>query len=352
MGFLWPQALWLLLAVPLLVGLYVALLRRRKKAALRYASLGVIREALSEGGHLRRHIPPFLFLLALIALILAIARPTAVITLPSEQRTIVLALDVSLSMRAADVEPSRMAAAQEAARTFVAEQPDDVRVGIVAFAGSASLVQSPTRDRKDLIAAIDQLQLQRHTAIGSGIIVALATIFPDERAELDPAKYGGRFPRDGPAGKSLDEPPRNAEAKEFKPVPPGSNRSAAIILLTDGRRTTGPDPLEAARLAAERGVKVYTVGFGSAQGASAEIDGMSIFMRFDEEALKAIAQLTAAEYFHAASAADLKKVYETLNARYVLERKDTEISALATAMAAMLAVAAAGMSLLWFTRIG
>jgi Ca-activated chloride channel homolog len=350
MGFLWPQALWLLSAVPLLVGLYVLLLRRRKKAALRFASLDLIREASTGGGRMRRHVPPLAFLLALIALIVAIARPTAVITLPSEQRTIVLAIDVSLSMRAADVEPNRLAAAREAAKAFVAEQPDDVRVGIVAFAGSASLVQSPTRDRKDLVAAIDQLELQRHTAIGSGIIVALATIFPDERSELDPAKYGGRSPRDGAGGKSLDEP-REKETKEFKPVPPGSNRSAAIILLTDGRRTTGPDPLEAAKLAAERGVKVYAVGFGSAQGGTADIDGMSIFMRFDEEALKAIAQLTAAEYFHAASAADLRKVYETLNARYVLERKDTEISALATALAAVFAVAAAGMSLLWFTRV-
>lgn len=354
MGFLWPQALWLLLAVPLLLGGYVLLLRRRKKLALRYASLGLIREAQAGGRPLRRHVPPLVLLFALTALIVAIARPTAVITLPSEQRTIILALDVSLSMRAADVEPSRLAAAREAAKAFVSEQPDDVRIGVVAFAGSASLVQSPTRDRKDLVAAIDQLQLQRHTAIGSGIIVALATIFPDERAELDPAKYGGRSPHEAIGARSLDAPrdmDAARETKEFKPVPPGSNRSAAIILLTDGRRTTGPDPLEAAKLAAERGVKVYTVGFGSAAGAMADIDGMSIFMRFDEEALKAIAQITAAEYFHAASATDLKKVYETLNARYVLERKDTEISALLAALAAMLAIAAAGLSVLWFARV-
>jgi Ca-activated chloride channel family protein len=350
MGFLWPQALLLLIAVPLLVGLYVLLQRRRKKAALRFASLGLIREASGGGARMRRHVPPLLFLLALVALIVAIARPTAVITLPSEQRTIVLAIDVSLSMRAADVEPSRIAAAREAAKAFVTAQPDDVRVGVVAFAGSASLVQSPTRDRKELAAAIDQLQLQRHTAIGSGIIVALATIFPDERDALDPAKYGSRSMRDALGARSLDEP-RAAPPKEFTPVPPGSNRSAAIILLTDGRRTTGPDPLEAARLAAERGIKVYTVGFGSAQGAMADVDGMSIFMRFDEEALKAIAQITAADYYHAASAADLRKVYETLNARYVLERKDTEISALLSALGALLAVAAAGMSLLWFARV-
>jgi Ca-activated chloride channel family protein len=351
MGFLWPQALWLLVVMPLLMGLYVLLLRRRKKAVLRFASLGVIREAAAGSRGWRRHVPPLLFLVALTVLIVAIARPTAVITLPSEQRTIILALDVSLSMRATDVQPSRLAAAREAAKTFVAEQPDDVRIGVVAFAGSASLVQSPTRERKDLVAAIDQLQLQRHTAIGSGIIVSLATIFPDERDVLDPARYGGRSPY-GAAARSLDEPPKEKkEAKEFKPVPAGSNRSAAIILLTDGRRTTGPDPMESAKLAAERGVKVYTVGFGTQAGAMADIDGMSIFMRFDEESLKAIAAATAAEYFHAASAAELKKVYETLNARYVLERKDTEVAALLSGLAAVLAVAAAAMSLLWFNRI-
>ena len=135
-------------------------------------------------------------------------------------------------------------------------------------------------------------------------------------------------------------------------MPPGSNRSGAIILLTDGRRTTGPDPLDAAKLAADRGTKVYTVGFGSAQGGMGNVDGMSIYMRFDEEALKAIALATGAEYFHAGSGADLKKVYETLNAKYVLEKKQTEISALLTALGALLIVVAAGLSVLWFGRIG
>ena len=135
-------------------------------------------------------------------------------------------------------------------------------------------------------------------------------------------------------------------------MPPGSNRAGAIILLTDGRRTTGPDPLDAARLAADRGVKVYTVGFGSADFSSANVDGMSIYMRFDEETLKAIALATAAEYFHAGSGADLKKVYETLNARYVLEKKETEISALLCALGALLILIAAGLSVAWFGRVG
>ena len=350
MSYLWPQALWLLLAVPALVSLYVALQRRRNKAALRYASVALVRTALASGPRIRRHVPPLLLLLALIALIVAIARPHAVVTLPSEQRTIILAMDTSLSMRAADVPPSRLAASREAAKAFVQDQPADVRIGIVAFAGSASLAQRPTRDREALTAAIDRLQLQTHTAIGSAMILSLATLFPNEGIEFEIDAYNGVATRDRPRAAPIDGP-RGAEKKEVKPVPPGSYRSGAIILLTDGRRTIGPDPLEAARLAADRGVKVYTVGFGTAQGGTTNIDGYSIFMRFDEETLKAIAQLTGAEYFQAGSAADLKRVYEGLNARYVLEKQETEISALLTAFAALLAVIAAGLSVMWFSRI-
>jgi len=346
-----PQALWLLLALPLLIGMYVLLQRRRTRSAVRYASVALIRTAMGPRSRIRRHLPPLVFLFALATLIVAIARPSAVITLPSGQRNIILAIDVSLSMRATDVEPSRIAAAREAAKAFVQEQPPDVRIGVVAFAGSASIVQKPTSDRKELIDAIDRLQLQLHTATGSGIIVSLSALFPEDAAELEAANTSARNWRDAPKSAPIDKP--KAEPKpERKPVPAGSNRSGAIILLTDGRRTTGPDPLDAARLAADRGIKVYTVGFGSAQGATHNADGMSIYMRFDEEALKAIAQATAAEYFHAGSGADLKRVYETLNAKYVLEKKETEISALLCALAAVLIVVAVALSVLWFGRVG
>jgi len=345
-----PLAMWLLLALPMLAGLYVLLQRRRSRAAVRYASLGLIRAAMGPRARYRRHIPPLLFLLAFGALIVAMARPSAVITLPSEQRTIILAMDVSLSMRATDVQPSRLAAAREAAKAFVQEQPSDVRIGVVAFAGSASIVQKPTSERKELVEAIDRLQLQLHTAIGSGIIVSLAALFPEDAAELEAANTSARGWREGTRSAAIDKP-KAAPKKEFKAVPPGSNHSGAIILLTDGRRTTGPDTLDAAKLAADRGIKVYTVGFGNSQGTTADVDGMSIYMRFDEEALKAIAQATGAEYFHAGSGADLRKVYETLNARYVLEKKETEITALLCAFAAALMIAAAGLSVLWFGRV-
>lgn len=352
MSFEWPQALWLLLAVPGLVALYLWLQRRRKKSALRFGSLAVVREAMVASPGWRRHVPPVLLLLAITALIVAAARPGARVTLPSDHRTIVLAIDVSLSMRANDIEPTRMAAAQAAAKTFVESQPSDVRIALVSFAGSAAIVQAPTRNREELAGAIDRLELQRHTAIGTGILTSLATIFPEQAAELTAANVPGGIPRmvDQQAGRSLDAKPA-PEKPAFKPVPAGSNRSAAIILLTDGRRTTGPDPIDAARMAAERGVRIYTVGFGTAEGASVSFDGWSIFMRFDEEALKAIADLTQASYFHAKSAEDLGKVYESLNAQYVFERTHTEVSALFAAVAALLTIAAAALSVLWFQRI-
>ncbi len=351
MTFETPQALWLLLTLPLLAGLYVLIQRRRVKAAVRYASLDLVRAAQGAGARLRRHVPALLIGCALAVLIVAVARPSAVVTLPSEQRTIILAIDVSLSMRANDVEPSRLAAAREAAKAFIADQPPDVRIGVVEFAGSASIVQKPTSDRHALTEAIDRLQLQLHTAIGSGIIVSLAALFPEDAAELEAANTSVRRFRDVPRSVPIDRPRPEAK-EERRPVPAGSNRNFAIILLTDGRRTTGPDPLDAAKLAADRGIKVYTVGFGSAEGGTANADGMSIYMRFDEETLRAIALATAAEYFHAGSGADLRKVYETLNARYVLEKKETEISALFAAAGAALAVLAAGLSVLWFGRVG
>jgi len=351
MTFAWPQALWLFLLAPVLVAVYVWALRRKRKQALRYASVGLVKDALGYRQRFRRHIPPLLFLIALLAMIFAIARPSAVVTLPSDQRTTILAIDVSLSMRASDIKPSRLEAAQAAAKAFVQEQPADVLVGIVSFAGTASVVQSPTHNRDDLIAAIDRFELQRHTAIGSGIIVSLATLFPEEGIDLESLLFGAMGPRARPLEKPVDKS-GDAAKKPFKAVPPGSNGSAAIILLTDGRRTTGPDTLDSARLAADHGVRIYAVGFGMPGGGTADMDGYSMYMAFDEETLKSIAEITHGEYFHAASAADLAKIYQRLNARYVLEKKQTEIGALAVAVAAVLLVAAATLSLLWHNRLG
>lgn len=346
MSFLWPGLLVLLALLPALVAVYLWVLRRQKAAAVRFASLGLVREAMGGARLWRRHLPPALFLLGLTVALLAVARPSALLTLPSQQRTIILAIDVSLSMRATDVQPSRLAAAQAAAKAFVQELPSDLRVGIVSFAGTALAVQKPTSSKDDLLAAIDRLQLDRHTAIGSGIIMSLATLFPDEGIDLESLVLGSR------QSWRMNRPPEKpAPRKEVQPVPPGSNSSAAIVLLTDGRRTTGPDPLEAARMAADRGIRVFTVGFGSAAGGPAMIEGYSIFMMFDEETLKAIAGLTRAEYFHASSADELTRVYEALSSKFVLTKEEREVSALFAALAAVLTLASAGLSLLWFHRL-
>lgn len=346
MIFLWPDMLWLLAAVPALVAVYLFLLRRKKKAALRYASLNLVKEAMGAGQRFRRHLPPLLFLLALAAMLVAVARPAAIVTLPTQRLTIILAMDVSGSMRARDVEPNRLVAAQEAAKAFVADLPRGVRVGVVSFAGTAALVQPPTHNREDIIAAIDRFQLQRATAIGSGIIVSLATIFPDAGIDVSDLIYG----RNAPQGRPLD-PGRPPEKKAFTPVPPGSYASAAIILLTDGQRTTGPDSLEAARMAADRGVRVFTVGVGTRNGEVIGFEGWSFRARLDEETLKAIADLTRGEYFHAGTAMDLKKIYRSLSARLVFEKQHTEITALFSAAAAGLVLLSALLSLLWFNRV-
>jgi Ca-activated chloride channel family protein len=337
--------LWLLLIVPLLVAGYFYLLRRKQESALRYASLSMVKEAIGVQ-RFRRHIPPLLFLFALIAMLVAIARPAAVVTLPSQHQTIILAMDVSGSMRAVDVQPNRISAAQAAAKAFVAEQPANVRIGVVSFAATASVVQTPTQNRDDIIGAIDRFQLQRGTAIGSGIIVSLATIFPDAGIDVSSLIYG----RSASRGMPLDQAGK-AEKPPFKPVPPGSYTSAAIILLTDGQRTTGPDSMEAARMAADRGVRIFTVGIGTTKGETIGYEGWSMRVRLDEDTLKAIADVTRGQYFYAGTATDLKKVYESLNSQFLLEKKDMEISALFAAAAALTGLASALLSLLWFNRI-
>jgi Ca-activated chloride channel family protein len=345
MNFLWPQFLWLLLALPLLVGLYVLLLRRKKKLAVRYASLSIVKEAMGARQQIRRHVPPVLFLLAMAALLLAAARPVAVVTLPSNQQTIILAMDVSGSMRATDVQPNRLVAAQNAAKAFIGELPRHVKVGIVAFAGSAQVAQLPTVNREDLVTAIDRFQLQRATATGNAIVISLATLFPDAGIDLNTMQTG----RERQRGFAIDG--EKKEKKEFTPVAPGSYTSAAIIMLTDGQRTTGVDPLDAAKMAAERGIRVYTVGIGTVDGETIGFEGWSMRVRLDEDTLKAIAQKTQAEYFYAGTAQDLRKVYETLSSKLTVEKKETEISALFAMAAAVLVLLSAGLSLLWFNRI-
>jgi Ca-activated chloride channel family protein len=317
MSFVWPEFLWSLAALPLLVLLYWWLLHRRKKVTLKFANLALVKQVAGKGPGWRRHVPPVLMLLALATLFVAASRPRAVVTLPLQQETIILAMDVSGSMRATDVQPNRLVAAQDA------------------------VVQPPTLNREDIEAAIDRFQLQRGTAIGSGIVLSLATIFPE--AGIDLSQITGA--RNMPVGPG-DKPP-----KEFTPVAPGSFSSAAIVLLTDGQRTTGPDPMDAAKMAADRGVKVYSVGIGTKEGETIGFEGWSMRVRLDEETLKGVSNLTRAEYFYAGTADDLKKVYQSLSSRLVVEKKETEITAFFAAAAALMVLVSAALSVWWFGRV-
>lgn len=350
MRFLWPDLLWLLLVLPALAGVYAYALRRRKKDAIGYTNLALVRAAIGPGQKIRRHLPPALFLLAIGAAIVATARPTAVVTLPAQFLTIVLAMDVSRSMLASDVEPTRISAAQAAARDFINDLPKDVRLGIVTFAGTAAIVQQPTEKREEMLAAINRFQLQRATATGSGLLLSLATLFPEEGFDLQAAIYGNAFSSGG--ASPLDRPAKKGARKEHKPVTPGSYTSGAVILISDGRRTTGPDPIEIAKIAADYGVRVFTVGFGTVNGALVGSEDFSFYARLDEPTLKAVASITGAEYFHAGTAAEMRKVYGSLNRKFALERRETEVSALFSAAAAVLALAAVVLSLLWFRRRG
>lgn len=356
MTFLWPNMLWLLALLPLLVLSYVLLLRRKRKMVLRYASLSIVKDAMGRGPGFRRHVPPLLLLIAITLLLVSIARPAAVVTLPSQRGTIILAMDVSGSMRANDVEPTRFIAAQEAAKKFVEKQGRDVRIGVVSFASSALVIQAPTADRDDIISAIDRFSGQFGTAIGSGILVSLMTIFDD--IDFDMAWPGawdddGRDPATDPDyrfGVPLDERPGD-EQQHPEPVEPGSYKSAVIILLTDGQATTGPDPIEMARLAADRGVRVFTVGVGTEEGSVLRFGGRGMRVQLDEETLQSIADITRAKYFRATSATDLQEIYQALSTDLVMEKEETEITAFFAAAATFFLLLAALLSFLWFNRI-
>jgi Ca-activated chloride channel homolog len=341
MHFIWPQALWGLLLVPLLVLGYLWLLKRQRQQAFAYSTLLIVRQALTRGQGWRRHVPPALLLAAITVGLVGAARPTAKVVLPADYMTLVLAVDVSLSMMAEDVPPNRLQAAQDTVKDFINRLPGDIRVGLVTFAGTAQVAQRVTDDRQALLEAVDRFRLQRATATGSGLLMALATLMPDIAFDIELLIYGFDIERFRGA------PPAFAGRQ---PVPPGSFESGAIILLSDGRRTTGPNPISAAQLAAQLGVRVYTVAFGTPEGFIPGFEGRSFYAAVDESTLQSIALITEGEFFKAENAAELNTIYQQLSTQFSLERAQTEISALFAALSALLVLLAAGLSLYWFRR--
>lgn len=335
--FLWSDMLWLLALVPVVIIAYILVQLRRQKYALRYSSLSLVKEALGRGPGIRRHVPPALFILGLAAAIFALARPAATVNLPSQQATVILTLDVSGSMQAEDLKPNRMEAAKSAARMFVEKQPKHVRIGVVSFSDNAAIVQAPTIDREAVVAAINRLTPQRGTAIGRGILMSLDAIFEEPNPKPTPSR---RDPL------SLPEP-----TPAPTPVPPGSYAPAIVVLLSDGQSNVGPRPLDVVEQAANRGVRVYTVGVGNPEGTVLRIQGRSIRVRLDEETLKRIADKTNGSYFKAESETDLGDVYQGLSTRLVFKPERTELTAGFTGLAAVFLLSAGVLSLLWFNRL-
>jgi Ca-activated chloride channel family protein len=352
MTFLWSSSLLLLFLIPLLIIGYVWLLRRRKKFVVRYSSLTLVREAGGASSAWRRHVPFAAFLLALTSLIVALARPTAEVTVPSNRSSIILAMDVSLSMCSTDIQPNRIEAAKSAALTFVQSRETGTKIGVVAFAGFAELVQAPTEDKTVLNNAIQYLTVARRTAIGSAILRSIEAI-----SELDASVP----PIDLTGATSF------APATEFSPH--------IIVLLTDGSSNAGPSPFMAANEAALRGIRVYTIGFGTPNNQSpmdcgfsflegAEPGGNSLFgqgglpffgggggggfrRELDEAALVSIAEMTGGQYYAATSASELQNVFQNLPIYLVLVTENIEISAYFNALGLLLILLAMYFSLRW-----
>ena len=345
MNFIWPSALLLLVVVAGLAVLYVLAQRRRNRYALRYANLSLVREAIGKGPGWRRHVPPALFILALAFMAIAVARPQAVVAVPSQEGTVILAIDVSGSMLAEDMKPNRMEAAKAAARAFVDKQSESVKIGVVSFSGDASIVQSPTTDKTLVIAAINRLRPQRATAIGRAILVSLDAIAESQWSEADlPSSI---LQQPGlPDGSATPRPSATIPAYLA-----GQHAAASIVLLSDGQNNQFPAPLDIVDQASSRGVRIYTIGVGSAAGAIVRLQGRAVRTALDETTLKKIAEITDGQYFNANTEADLRAVYENLTTELVVRNEKTELTAYATLAAAVLAVFAGAFSLLWFNRL-
>jgi Ca-activated chloride channel homolog len=339
MNFIWAPALSLLAVVVALAVLYVLAQRRRHRYALRYANLSLVREAIGKGPGWRRHVPPAFFVLALAFMSVAVARPQAVVAVPSQEGTVILAIDVSGSMLAEDMKPNRMEAAKAAARAFVDKQSAAVRIGVVSFSGDASIVQSPTTDKSLVVAAINRLRAQRATAIGRAILISLDAIFEGSEDDLPSSIL------QQPGGSPLPT------ATPFPSYLQGQHAAASIVLMSDGQNNQFPPPLDIVDQATQRGVRIFTIGVGSAGGTIVRLQGRSVRTALDEATLKRIAELTDGEYFNASTERDLRAVYENLTTQLVIRNEKTELTAYFTAAAAVLAVLAGMFSLLWFNRL-
>lgn len=341
MSFRAPALLWSLLAIPALTYGYVRLVRARAEQRRALGTMGTPWPTGRRPLGWRRHVPVALFLVALTILCVALARPVATVDLPRREGTVILAFDVSASMRADDLEPDRLRAAKRAARSFVASQPETIDIGVVSFSSAAFEVVPPTEDRIEVRGAIRRLRATGATSLGDGIVASINAIAgkPVVRG-VGGSGTGGGGPTAGP-----DEAP-SADAIEVPFL-----GSAAIVLLTDGEDTTAFDPVVAADLASRAGVRIFPVGIGSPEGAVVEVDGFQVATSLDEEQLQAIASAANGDYFRATDAEGLTEIYDSIDLRFTVKGEETEITALLAAAAIVVLLVAAGLSARWLGRV-
>jgi Ca-activated chloride channel homolog len=332
-SFIWPALLYSLFVIPLGVVLYLILQQRRRQFAARYGSFGLLSGAT--GLSLRRQIPPVFFLIGLTLLTLALARPQMVVSLPRQAGTVILAFDVSGSMAADDVAPTRMEAAKAAAQDFVQQQPPTVEIGVVAFSDNSFMVQTPTNDQAAVLAAINRLTPQRGTSLAHGILASLNAIVASTEPQPDEI-YSDLLLTPTPTPT---------------PLPRGIHTPAVIVLLTDGENNEPPDPLEAAQTAADRGVRLYPVGLGSPTGTTLDINGFTVYTQLNEAMLQQLAQITEGTYYTAQSEEDLRSIYADVGSTLIFKPEKTEITSILAGLGLLVLLMGGGFSLWWFNRL-
>jgi Ca-activated chloride channel family protein len=257
------------------------------------------------------------------------------VRLPRIEGTVILAIDISGSMAADDLDPTRLGAAQAAAQAFVEGSPPSTLVGVVAFSDSGFTVQAPTNDRETILATINRLAPESGTSLANGILASLTTILAAE-TEPPPGLYTNRAPEPTPVPT---------------PVPAGTYTSAVIVLLTDGENNESPDPLEAAQAAADRGVRIYTVGIGSAAGTTLELDGFSVHTRLDEGMLRQLSDITGGAYYSAENEGELRAIYENLDPQWAIKPEQMEVTSIFAGTSILVLLVGGALSLLWFGRM-
>ncbi|MEM7334226.1 MAG: VWA domain-containing protein [Chloroflexota bacterium] len=328
MSFIWPWLLLSLLLLPVFVLVYWRILKQRQNTAVSLSPFGVAQNRQGNSLGFRRHLPFIFYLVGIALLMFGLGRPELVVSLPRIEGTVILAFDVSSSMMADDLEPTRLDAAKEAAKLFIEEQPSTIRLGVVAFSNGGLTVQPPTDDKTAVLAAIERLSPEGGTSLGEGIFSSLNAL-SEEPIEFDLETLDS------------DVPELNIEQLN----------SAVIVLLTDGENTNDLDPLQIANIAAQAGIRIYPIGVGSVEGAVLSLDGFNVVTQLNEQSLKEIASLTNADYFSASNSEQLEQIYQNIDLQLAVRGEKMEITAIVSGLAVLFLLIGGACSFIWFGRV-